>query len=312
MSVAFLFPGQGAQRPGMLRELHDDPAVRETLQAAEDELRVKLERLDSAEALRSTTAVQLATFIGSVAAARSLIAMSGRPSVVGGHSVGAYAAAVVAGALPYEAGLRIVKLRGELMERAYPAGYGMGVVSGMTESAVRNILQRATSAERPVFVANINAPAQIVIAGAVPAIEAAFELAGAAGARQASLLRVSVPSHCPLLDAVSERLAEALSVAELRDAAIPFAVCSAPQLVQAAAHIRRELAVGVAVPVRWDETARLMYESGARLFVELPPGRALSELARAAFPDARAVAAEETGLESSAYFMLRAASADRI
>lgn len=132
MSSLFAFPGQGAQQPGMLQALPVAPEVRACLDEAAEVLGQDLARLDSAEALRSTRAVQLCLLIAGVASARLLLARSPVPDYVAGLSIGAYPAAVVAGALDFADALRLVALRGELMQRAYPQGYGMTTCRGWT------------------------------------------------------------------------------------------------------------------------------------------------------------------------------------
>ncbi|MDB6127564.1 MAG: mdcH, partial [Verrucomicrobia bacterium] len=130
MSVAFLFPGQGAQESGMLRSLPRHPAIAATLAEANRELECATDDLDSADALRTTEGVQVALFIAGVAGARALAAESIRPDFVAGMSVGAFAAAVVAGALDFLPALRLVRSRGRLMQAAYPSGYGMAAIVG--------------------------------------------------------------------------------------------------------------------------------------------------------------------------------------
>ena len=195
MSSLLVFPGQGAQQPGMLQRL-----PRETLIEASDVLGEDVLRLDSSEALRSTRAVQLCLLIAGVAASRQLLRDGLTADYVAGLSIGAYPAAVVAGALRFSDALQLVSLRGELMQQAYPQGFGMTAIIGLQLSTVEMLLAQVHGAETPVYLANINADNQVVIAGSDQAMQAVAELARSRGAGLAKRLAVSVPSHCPLLE----------------------------------------------------------------------------------------------------------------
>ena len=160
MTVAFLCPGQGAQTAGFLRGLPRDPEV----DAALDEVGAALGRdvrdLDGEDALASTAAVQLTTLAAGVAVGRALAARGASPDAVAGLSLGAYTAAVLAGALELPDAVRLVQLRGELMERAHPAGFGMAAVIGLTGRRVSSLVAEASAAGGPLHVANVNAPTQ--------------------------------------------------------------------------------------------------------------------------------------------------------
>ncbi|KTC42002.1 malonate decarboxylase subunit epsilon, partial [Pseudomonas sp. ABAC21] len=199
MSSLLVFPGQGAQRPGMLAQL---PA--EVLDEASAALGEEVRQLDSAQALASTRAVQLCLLIAGVAHARLL---QHTPDYVAGLSIGAYPAAVIAGALDFADALRLVALRGELMQSAYPQGYGMTALIGPELSTVETLLAEIHSAETPVYLANINADNQTVIAGSDEAMQrVADRIKGNGVARR---LAVSVPSHCALLEQPAQALAQA-------------------------------------------------------------------------------------------------------
>ena len=191
------------------------------------------------------------------------------------------------------------------MEEAYPRGYGMGVVIGLSERRVRDLLEEAGAPDAPVFVANVNAPTQVAIAGADAGLDAAITLARRAGARRAERLRVPVPSHCPLLDPVADELARTLAGTPLHPPTVPYASNRGGRALRDAAAIGDDLATSVAHPVRWHDATGLLFELGARLFVEMPPGRVLTHLATAAFPEARAIAAADAGVGSAATLIAR-------
>ena len=206
MSVAFLYPGQGAQIPGMLHQLPNRAEATWTLQEASQVLGYDVLTLDTEQALSSTVSVQLAIFVSGVAATRIIQAEGVKPDVVAGLSVGAFAAAFAAGALAFKDGLSLVKLRAELMEKAYPKGYGLAAVIGFSETHLSQIVSEINKPESPVFVGNLNAPTQFVIAGSDSGMEAVLNRAKNEGARTAKRLPVSVPSHCALLKSVADEL----------------------------------------------------------------------------------------------------------
>jgi malonate decarboxylase epsilon subunit len=296
MSVAFLFPGQGSQQPGMLHELPDHPVVSGTLEEASAVLDKDVLSFDTDSALSSTTAVQIALLVAGVSTARALKSEGVMADMVAGHSVGAFAAAVIAGALDFRDALSLVKLRGELMENAFPQGYGMSVVIGLDERRLAPLIGQAGE---PVFIANLNAPDQITIAGSIPGIDAVLAMARAAGAYRAEILRVSVPSHCPLLQHVSGRLARALDEVPFREPAVPYGGNRRARALRDPEAIREDLAMSVSHPVRWHEVTTLFFELGARLFLEMPPGHVLTDLAAAAFPAARSISITNSGLNSA-------------
>jgi malonate decarboxylase epsilon subunit len=305
VSAVFLFPGQGSQQPNMLHNLPQHPAVSETLDEASEVLNENVLLWDTKEALKSTVAVQVALLVAGVAAARALAAEGAQPDMVAGHSVGAFGAAVVANVIDFRDAVTLVKMRGELMERAYPQGYGMGVVLGIQERKLVNIVEKNFTDEEPVFIANRNSPDQITISGSIRGIERILALARKEGARKAELLSVKVPSHCRLLQSVSLELAAALKKIPFRRPDIPYAGNRTARALHDPEAIREDLALGVSHPVRWHEATSLLFEMGARLFIEMPPGRVLTDLAQNAFPTARAVSVSDSGVKTSSILVKR-------
>jgi malonate decarboxylase epsilon subunit len=296
MSVAFLYPGQGAQFAGMLHQLPHRAEVNETLGEASEALGHDVQMLDTEKALSSTVQVQLALFVSGAAATRALTAAGVKPDIVAGLSVGAFAAAVAAGALAFKDGLSLVKLRAELMEKAYPKGYGLSAVIGLNEQQLSAIAQEVNKPASPVFLANLNAPTQIVIAGSDSAMESVLNRARNEGARVVKRLDVSVPSHCSLQQQAAEELTRRLAATEIKTPKAIYMSNRHARALRDPDGIREDLATNVAHPVRWHDATTVAYERGARLFVELPPGRTLTDLASMAFPDARTVALGQTGL----------------
>jgi malonate decarboxylase epsilon subunit len=290
VSSLLVFPGQGAQQPGMLARLPG-----ETLNEASDWLGEDVTQLDSAEALRSTRAVQLCLLIAGVAASRQL-AMA--PDYVAGLSIGAYPAAVVAGALGFSDALHLVSLRGELMQQAYPQGYGMTAIIGLELALVEDLLAQVHSADAPVYLANINADNQVVIAGCDAAMKAVAELAKGCGAGLAKRLAVSVPSHCPLLEVPAQQLAEAFAKVPLQTPKVGYLSGSRARPLIKPEALRDDLAFNMCRIVDWRGTVQSAYERGVRLQIELPPGAVLTGLARRVFEQGTVIAFDGARLDT--------------
>jgi len=296
MSVAFLFPGQGSQVPGMLHNLPDHPAIARTLDEVSESLHADVRELDSAEALQSTVSVQLALLASGVAVARALFEEGVNPEAVAGLSVGAFAAAVAANVLNLADGVRLVKERGEDMVKLYPQGYGLAAIVGLTERQVSALVEQAYTDQDPVYVGNINAPRQIVIAGSNQAIIKVLQAAEKSGARKVVRLNVSEPSHCPLLEPVAKSLKTSMQAIHLQQPKMIYVGNVTARALRSANEISEDLATNIAHGVRWYDSTTVLEELGCRLFLEMPPGHVLSELGREAFADVRTLAMSETSL----------------
>jgi len=251
--------------------------------------------LDTAQALTSTRAVQLCLLVAGVAASRQL----GVPTdYVAGLSIGAYPAAVVAGALGFSDALHLVSLRGELMQQAYPQGYGMTAIIGLDLATVEGLLAQVHSVDTPVYLANINADNQVVIAGSDYAMNAVAGLAKGCGAGLAKRLAVSVPSHCPLLDAPAKTLAEAFANVPLKTPALGYLSGSRARPVTNIEALRDDLAFNMCRVVDWRGTVQSAYERGVRLQIELPPGAVLTGLARRVFEQGTVIAFDGARLDT--------------
>jgi malonate decarboxylase epsilon subunit len=299
MSVAFLFPGQGSQIPGMLHTLPDHPSIARTLDDVSDALGESVLDLDSPEALRSTVSVQLALLASGVAVARALIAEGVEPEAVAGMSAGAFAAAVAVGVLNLADGIRLVQQRAEMVVELYPKGYGLAAVLGLTEKQVSTLVKEAYTEQNPVYVGNINAPQQMVVAGSNEGINRVLVAARKKGAQKAVRLDVSQPSHCPLLEPVADALRESLQAINLGKPKFVYVGNVAGRALRNAQTVSEDLASNIAHPVRWHDATTVIEELGCRLFLEMPSGHVLSELARAAFPDVRTIPVGETSLEAA-------------
>ena len=286
MSSLLVFPGQGAQRTGMLQALPAD-----VLAEASDALGEDVRRLDSAQALASTRAVQLCLLITGVAHARQL---QRTPDFVAGLSIGAYPAAVMAGALDFADAVRLVSLRGELMQQAYPQGYGMTALIGPQLSSVEALLAEIHSPQTPVYLANINADNQTVIAGSDAAMQRVADRIKGNGV--AKRLAVSVPSHCALLDEPAQVLARAF--VPLRAPRITYLSSTRARPIHNPDQLRDDLAFNMCRIVDWRGTVQSAYERGVRLQIELPPGAVLTGLSRRVFEQGTVIACEGARLDT--------------
>ncbi|WP_332846698.1 malonate decarboxylase subunit epsilon [Pseudomonas lactucae] len=286
MSSLLVFPGQGAQRPGMLQSL---PA--QVLDEASQALGEDVRALDGAKALESTRAVQLCLLIAGVAHARLL---QYTPDYVAGLSIGAYPAAVIAGALDFADAVRLVSLRGELMQQAYPQGYGMTAIIGPQLSTVEALLADIHSPDTPVYLANINADNQTVIAGSEAAMTlVARRIQGNGVARR---LAVSVPSHCALLEQPARTLAQAF--VPLTAPRITYLSSTRARPIQNPEQLRDDLTFNMCRVVDWRGTVQSAYERGVRLQIELPPGAVLTGLSRRVFEQGTVIACEGARLDT--------------
>jgi [acyl-carrier-protein] S-malonyltransferase len=294
MKTAFVFPGQGSQSVGMLRDYADHPVVRATLEEASAALGQDLLALTEAgpEAdLNQTANTQPVMLAADVAIYRAWRAAGGgEPAVLAGHSLGEYAALVVAEVIDFTAAVRVVRARGEAMQAAVPAGQGgIAAILGLDVPEVEAACAEAGQGQ-VVSPANLNAPGQIVISGARAAVERAIEACKARGAKRAVMLPMSVPAHCSLMRPAAEVLAHALGSCELRPARIPVVNNVDVALVDRPADIQDALVRQLYSPVRWIETVQaLELREGAGRIVECGPGKVLHGLVRRIVTGATAV-----------------------
>ena len=284
MKLAFVFPGQGSQQVGMLRDLASEAVVRATFAEASDALGEDLWELvenGPAEALNLTRNTQPAMLTADIAIWRVWQSAGGpQPSVVAGHSLGEYAALVAAGALQLRDAVPLVRFRADAMQEAAPTGVGaMAAIMGGDDDTIIAACREAAQGEivEPV---NFNAPGQLVIAGHKGAVERAIAAAKARGAKRGVMLPVSAPFHSALMKPAADRLA-----ARLADVAIAATVIPVVHNVDVAEHaapesIRDALSRQAASPVRWTETIKALAARGVTQVVECGPGKVLSGLVR--------------------------------
>ncbi len=282
--IAFIFPGQGSQYAGMGQELaRNFPAARRVFEQADDALGFTISQLcfeGPEDELRLTENTQPAILTCSVAVHAVLRERGVEPDYVAGHSLGEYSALVAAGSIEFADALRLVRKRGRYMQEAVPSGVGaMAALIGMPTGKLESICSEAAQGE-VVAPANLNSPAQAVIAGHAGAVERAVELAKEAGARKAVLLRVSAPFHCALMKPAQERLSADLNAIDFKDLAVPLVNNFAAREIRTGADAREGLKQQVPNPVRWEDSIRKLASAGVDRFVEAGPGKALTGLLR--------------------------------
>ena len=281
-SIAYIFPGQGSQYVSMGKDLYENlPTARRCFDDADKILGVQLSRIcfeGPEEILRQTANTQPAIFLHSVILAQLL----GQDNVgmTAGHSLGEYSALVAAGAIDFADGLRLVRLRGELMQHAGEIQKGtMAAIVGLEPAAVESICTQASEAGI-VQCANFNSPGQIAVSGSVPGVRRAMELAKSAGAKMVKELVVSGAFHSPLMENARVGLREALQKTNIRDAKVPVYANVTALPVQKAEEIRTLLERQLTSPVRWEASVQNMIAGGATKFIEIGPGKVLQGLVK--------------------------------
>jgi len=261
------------------------PAAAEVFERADEVLGFPLSRLcfeGPAEALNDTVNTQPAVFTTGIAALRAMEPLLDEVTFVAGHSLGEFTALVVAGALPFEEGLLLVRERGRLMKEAgerHPGG--MAAVIGLDTGQVEAICAEVQRAERGyVGIANDNCPGQVVLSGEEEALQMAIEAAKAAGARRVVRLAVSIAPHSPLMAEAATAFRRALAKAPFRAPKVPFVANATARPITDPLEIREVLARQLTSPVRWTESVRWMVEQGAHRFIEVGHGSVLSGLVR--------------------------------
>ena len=280
--VAFVFPGQGSQTVGMCKAFYDEYAVaKRVFEEADEALGFSITKMcfEGPESdLRLTYNTQPAILTASTACVAVLKEKGISCDVAAGHSLGEYSALVNTGALAFADAVRIVRKRGQFMQEAVPVGEGsMAAVLGLESDKIVEICQAVEAeAGEAVQAVNFNCPGQVVIAGAVNAVNKAVEALKAAGAKRAVLLPVSAPFHSTLMKPASERLAEVLAPIEIKDITIPVVANVTAKEVTSGAEIKELLVKQAAMPVLWETSVRNMVADGVDTFVEVGPGKVLT------------------------------------
>jgi [acyl-carrier-protein] S-malonyltransferase len=302
--LAFVFPGQGSQSVGMGRTLADaSPAAASVFAAADRALGVSISELawgGPAEQLDLTENAQpalLATSIAILEAIRERWAAAGvaapQPAFAAGHSMGQYSALVAAGALSLADGVRLVRERGRLMQASGQGRDGaMAALIGLDDARLPELVASA-STHGTFVVANRNAPGQVVVSGARPAVEAGAELARSLGAKRAIVLPVSVAAHSPLMAEAADGMREALTGVRFHDPSPALLANADAHPLETAEACRSELVEHLTTGVDWIRVVERMVAEGVTIFIEVGPGRVLTGLIKRIAPGAEVIPADD-------------------
>lgn len=286
MKIAWLFPGQGAQKVGMGADIAQAfPTARQVFEEADEALGFPLSRMcfEGPEGeLRLTANTQPATLATSIAALRAFQSqMEMTPEVAAGHSLGEYSALAAAGALSLGDALRAVRARGQLMQEACPAGHGtMAALIGLDLEAVKRLCEEASRNGEVVVPANLNAPGQIVVSGHAAAVRRALETAQAAGGAASVELKVSAPFHSPLMEPARRGMEPVLEGLEIRSLNFGVIANVSAEVNRDAARVKPLLLKQMVAPVRWEESMGALARMGIEETIEFGSGRVLMGLMR--------------------------------
>jgi [acyl-carrier-protein] S-malonyltransferase len=282
--VAFIFPGQASQYSGMGKELAEKyVAARAVFEEADKALGFSISRIcfeGTEDELKLTTNTQPAILTVSVAAFRVLAEKGITADYVAGHSLGEYSALVAAGSLDFADAVKLVRKRGAYMQEAVPAGQGsMAAIMGLSPTGVLDVCKRAAQGEicSP---ANLNSPEQTVISGHVGAVKRAVEIASQSGAKRAVVLAVSAPFHSALMMPAQQKLEKDLQAIQFGELQMPLVTNVDADTIRKGVEARSALVRQVTMPVRWEESMRMLLDEGVNTFVEVGPGRVLTGLMR--------------------------------
>lgn len=275
--LAYVFPGQGSQAVGMCKDLYTtDPKVKAIFDEADAALGISLTKIifeGPEDTLKVTYNAQPAILTASIALLQTKLVP---PQVVAGHSLGEYSALVAAGAIQFADAVKLVRKRGELMEKAVPGGKGtMAAILGLEEDQINAVLAEFSGKAQ---IANFNCPGQIVISGETEAVKSACEKLTAAGAKRAILLPVSGPFHSSLMKPAADEFKQFLSAVTINDPKIPVVANVTADYVKTSADIRELLYQQVYSSVRWTQSVQRMVADGVETFEEVGPGNVLTGL----------------------------------
>jgi [acyl-carrier-protein] S-malonyltransferase len=282
--IAFLFPGQASQYPGMGRDFDlNFPESHAVFEEADAALGFPISKLcfeGPEDDLKLTANQQPAILTVSMAAYRALEKHGVTPDVVAGHSLGEYSALVAAGGMSFSDAVKLARRRGQYMQEAVPAGEGaMAAILGLSPSDVAEICKKAAGTE-VVSPANLNSPEQIAISGHAVAVKRAVEIASQSGAKRAVMLAVSAPFHCALMLPAQERFEPELRATKFNALRFPLITNVDAEEIESGDEARDALIRQVTAPVRWLESMREMIDRGVNIFVEVGPGKVLAGLLR--------------------------------
>lgn len=285
MKTAYIFTGQGFQFSSMLHTLPNTTLTKQRLEEASDLLKEDVLLLDSKEALNLNRSVQLCIYISEVILGE--IGMDQKcPDYVLGHSIGAFSAATASGCLPFNEGVKLVELRGGLMQQMYPSGFGMLSVTGLSlETIETEITKFKNKEERTIYIANINSETRIVLTGRNKELRDVQSYLQQNYLVRTKRLNVNVPSHCKCMNSVTDRLEHAFENIDLLNVRIPYIMNTTARRTKQKDMVKKDLIQGVSHSVLWSQSIELLYELEVRCFIEISQGSELTRIGEEIAPD---------------------------
>ncbi|MBM7632763.1 ACP S-malonyltransferase [Geomicrobium sediminis] len=299
MDTVFLFPGQGSQRHDMFQPYQGTKHFELIKQLIEDALQEDVNQYTAD--FSSTRHVQLALLIVGVISSKQLVEAGIRPDCVAGHSAGAYSAAVLSEVLTLKDAIRLVDLRGRLMEQAFPSGYGMMAVQGLDV----NVVLRVIESQSDVYLANENAQQQVVLSGSERSLQTIRDTLKEKGSRRVTKLSVTVPSHSPLFKKEADVLREAMKNLKIDSPKIPYVSNQSARLLRHKDAIAEDLAGNIASTVRWHSAMKMLNERGIKNYVQLPPGTVYTDLLHDEFEGIQALSVETLSVDNILQFVTK-------
>ncbi|ODP28713.1 [Acyl-carrier-protein] S-malonyltransferase [Paenibacillus nuruki] len=281
--IAFVFPGQGAQKVGMAKDVYDAlPQAAELFKTADEVLGFSISELafeGPEEQLKQTANTQPALLTASIALFEALKSKNITPDYVAGHSLGEYSALVAANALDFDQAVAIVRARGQYMEQAVPSGQGaMAAVLGAEREPLAALCAEISATGHAVELANVNCPGQIVVSGSVEGVNTVAARVKEIGGKRAIMLEVSGPFHSSLMKSAADQLSERLQTVSFRDATVPVVANVTAKTVTQGSDIQALLVEQVYSPVLWEDSVRFLIHEGVDTFIEIGPGNVLTGL----------------------------------
>jgi malonate decarboxylase epsilon subunit len=295
MSNGFLFPGQGSQKLNMLQDVPQS-----YLDKCEALTGISL--IETEARYRDTVFIQLALIIKAAFYIDEMNGRGIRPDLVAGHSIGAFAAALACETLTLEEVLLLVHRRAEFMKQAYPQGYAMGVIVGLTRAEVETLVEQTFDESYPVYLSNENCPIQHTISGSISGLKKTLAEAKKSQANTAKLIRVPVPSHCKLMDDTVEKLAPYMEQVTFKTPQCTYLKNIDGRSTTESSEIKQDLLTNIAHPVQWNRMMDVSKELGLTIGIEFPPGNTLTKLFQAKFGEAiRTINLDQHGIEDTVF-----------
>lgn len=296
ISVLWIFPGQGGQRSGMLKDV-----PKSMLEKVKNLTGVEL--TDDEQAYQDSIQIQLGILILQLFNIRQLKKINQTPDVVAGHSLGIFAAAVASGVISEDDAIKIVYTRSQKMQESYPTGYGMGAIVGLTRKEVNNLVDQVNNEDQPVFTSNQNSELQTVVSGSIKGIKQVLSLAKNNNAQKTVLLKVPVPSHSPLMQSVADVLEKELADVSLNDPQCTYLANYNGHAIRKVDGVKYDMINNLVHPVYWDTMMDVAKELGVDTALEIKPGQTFTKLVKSKFPDFRTITMNNMNLDDIQFLL---------